>query len=283
MSEKEKDPEKGMADAAKGIDTETIGRELDRLNKQDERTHAEEVKRSVLEKEYAKRPLRERLPTNIKIIVGMEIAEGGCLPPGILQCPRCTGTGQYFAKKCPDCQGSGRFNVDKDGEVTILPIDVGFPEAGRKGGGVCFEATKPTNTAEGDEESPALEALGRKSGGNNPKTAKAAERGATVEGHVGANKAMYYRIPLKAGEELSFTVYTRIASGTDTLTGTFAITDEEGGILEKASFIISASGEDFEREVVDFVAQEDGMHLFRLRVEGSEADDVSVHYRIKLK
>jgi hypothetical protein len=116
--------------------------------------------------------------------------------------------------------------------------------------------------------------------GGSPKTAEPAKKGVTVEGDVAASSARYYKLTLKEGETVKFTIYTRLPNDASAVTGSFAVQDEEGGVLSKTSFLVSASGEDFDREIFEYEAEETGPHLFRIRSEDSDAERVT--YKIKI-
>ncbi len=117
-------------------------------------------------------------------------------------------------------------------------------------------------------------------GGDSPKNALPTTVGSTVEGELAAGAARHYKLDLKDGDIIKFTIYSRLKNGDNYASGTFAIQDEEGGVLGETNFLIKATGEDFTRERYEFEAEEAGTYIFRIRSEDKDAEQVT--YKIKL-
>lgn len=62
--------QQGMENAAKGMSTGDIGHQLKELNNKSNRSDSEELKRKILEKEWDRRPLHERIATGLKEVLG---------------------------------------------------------------------------------------------------------------------------------------------------------------------------------------------------------------------
>ena len=120
----------------------------------------------------------------------------------------------------------------------------------------------------------------KRGGGNTPKTAIPVARGSTVEGELAAGAACHYKVELQEGETIKFTIYTQLRTDANYVSGTFAVLDEEGGVLGETNFLVKATGEDFTRERYEFEAEDTGTIIFRIRTEDQDADMVT--YKIKL-
>ncbi len=164
-------------------------------------------------------------------------------------------------------------------EETAEPWDSGFEATDAPEGNAGTEASgtkggKGSGKGSGKTPKPAASA------GATPKTAIAAKKGETVEGELAAASACYYALALKSGQTNKFTVYARLTDDSHSVTGSFAVQDEEGGVLFARTFLIDATGEDFTREVYEFDADETATHLFRIRSDDKDA--IRVAYKIKI-
>lgn len=58
--------QEGMEKAAKGMSTDDLGQDLERLNRKANRTESEELRRKIVEREFNQRPLHERVVAGAK-------------------------------------------------------------------------------------------------------------------------------------------------------------------------------------------------------------------------
>jgi len=149
---------------------------------------------------------------------------------------------------------------------------------------IAAEAVRsmPGKRSEAGTEAAKANRSGAKPGGQTKKAAET-RQGSTEEGKLALGKAAYYRIELEEGAEVEFTIYTRLEADSYPVEGSFAICDEEGGVLDSTILVIDASGDDYSREKVSYEAEESGPHLIRIRADSSMSDRAPISFKIKTK
>lgn len=253
----------GMADAARRMTTDELVRQKYDLHEKAIRdgglSDSERIKDDVIRKELVRRPLdavRAGAIESIRRGMGVRAQSTGLFDsakhlrlPATYQCFVCNGSGKtessLSSEMCPICSGTGNIKV---------------PKQSPQGNGVARpEFDKPSNS--------------------NPKTAKATNWPSTVVGNVESGQAAYYKIQAKAGDQITFTIYAQNQENGTGVECTFALQDEEAGNLDSTSLYVRATGDDYDRETLISVINEDGTYLFRFRSEG----DGSVDFKIKVK
>lgn len=103
------------------------------------------------------------------------------------------------------------------------------------------------------------------------------KRPRSFQGTVGPNETSSVNLKAKAGETISFTIYGRIASSDlNYAECSFALLDQEGGIIDRINMVVTATGEEYNREKFSVDVDESTSYVARFRSDGENTLDFKI-------